>query len=255
VGYTYGHTDCWEGFFNYAVELGWGAVIYVPSFIKIDSDTHTNTHIHTHGQQSDLISVLYFFKIRKVGQKMSERTEYFTLCIHFLTCFTLAQLFYSDAGCRNCIRRRSIIYWGLRINYVIKNTNSDDGVTDRLNKTMNGRRDVYAHKWYKNAQFVVTCQSGFTATLLYTLLSQLFVHPVGPSQLARMACAGAIAWYRCHMLVPVLVSWGLIKNRITHFSHYSACPNLLRREVVVCPGGSLFNSGPSISCPGWYINL
>jgi hypothetical protein len=52
-----------------------GAVIYsyVPSFIKIGSgvpklmgrgDIHR--HTHTHGQQRDLKSLLYFFKIRKV---------------------------------------------------------------------------------------------------------------------------------------------------------------------------------------------
>jgi hypothetical protein len=54
--------------------MGSGAVIYVPSFIKIGSgiqkliggiDIHT--HTHTHGQQRDLISLLYFFKIRKIG--------------------------------------------------------------------------------------------------------------------------------------------------------------------------------------------
>jgi hypothetical protein len=53
VGYTYRHTDWWEGFFNKAVEMSSGAVTYVPSFIKIGSgvqkliggytDTHTQT--------------------------------------------------------------------------------------------------------------------------------------------------------------------------------------------------------------------
>jgi hypothetical protein len=46
--------------------MGSGAVIYVPSFIKIGSgiqkliagDTHTHTHTHTHGLQRDLISLL-----------------------------------------------------------------------------------------------------------------------------------------------------------------------------------------------------
>jgi hypothetical protein len=56
--------------------MGSGAVTYVPSFIKIDSGvqrligrihrhTHEQTHIHT--QERDLISLLYFFKIRKIG--------------------------------------------------------------------------------------------------------------------------------------------------------------------------------------------
>jgi hypothetical protein len=63
--------------------MGLDAVIYVPSFIKIGSgvqklmgggeytDTHTQankqTNTHTHGQQRDLTSLLYFFKIRNVG--------------------------------------------------------------------------------------------------------------------------------------------------------------------------------------------
>jgi hypothetical protein len=51
--------------------MGSGAVIYVPSFIKIGSGVQKlkggDTQTHTHGQQRDLISLLYFFKIRKVG--------------------------------------------------------------------------------------------------------------------------------------------------------------------------------------------
>jgi hypothetical protein len=57
--------------------MGSGAVIYVPSFMKIgsgvqklmgrDTLTHTQPDTHTHGQPRDLISLLYFFKIRKVG--------------------------------------------------------------------------------------------------------------------------------------------------------------------------------------------
>jgi hypothetical protein len=51
--------------------MGSGAVLYVPSFIKIGSGVQKliggNTHTHTHGQQRDLRGLLYFFKIRKVG--------------------------------------------------------------------------------------------------------------------------------------------------------------------------------------------
>jgi hypothetical protein len=58
-------------FFKQAVEMGSGAVIYVPSFIKIGSGvqrlTGGDTQTHTHRQQRDLISLLYFFKIRKLG--------------------------------------------------------------------------------------------------------------------------------------------------------------------------------------------
>jgi hypothetical protein len=34
-GYTYRHTDYWEGFMKYAVEMGSVAMIHIPSFIKI----------------------------------------------------------------------------------------------------------------------------------------------------------------------------------------------------------------------------
>jgi hypothetical protein len=49
---------------KYAVEMGSGAVIYVPSFIKIGSGVQKSIrgiHRHTHGQQRDLISPLYFY--------------------------------------------------------------------------------------------------------------------------------------------------------------------------------------------------
>jgi hypothetical protein len=35
--YTYKHTDWREGFMKYAVEMGSGAIIYIPSFIKTGS--------------------------------------------------------------------------------------------------------------------------------------------------------------------------------------------------------------------------
>jgi hypothetical protein len=62
------------GGFNQAIEMGSGAVVYIPSFIKIGSGIqkliggiHRHTQTHTHGQQRDLVSLLYIFKIRKVG--------------------------------------------------------------------------------------------------------------------------------------------------------------------------------------------
>jgi hypothetical protein len=52
-------------FFNQAVGMGSGAVIHVPSFIKIGSGVqkliggiHRHTQTNTHGQQRDLISLL-----------------------------------------------------------------------------------------------------------------------------------------------------------------------------------------------------
>jgi hypothetical protein len=49
--------------------MGSGAVIYIPSFIEIGSGIQEliRGNTHTHRQQRDLISLLYFFKIRKVG--------------------------------------------------------------------------------------------------------------------------------------------------------------------------------------------
>jgi hypothetical protein len=35
--YIYRHTDWWEGFMKHVVETGSGAIIYIPSFIQIDS--------------------------------------------------------------------------------------------------------------------------------------------------------------------------------------------------------------------------
>jgi hypothetical protein len=56
------HTD-------YAVEMGSGGLIYVPSFIKIGSDiqklmrfTEKNRHTYTHRQQGDLIILLSFLQ-------------------------------------------------------------------------------------------------------------------------------------------------------------------------------------------------
>jgi hypothetical protein len=34
MGYTYRHIASWVGFKKYAVEMGSGAMIYIPSFIK-----------------------------------------------------------------------------------------------------------------------------------------------------------------------------------------------------------------------------
>jgi hypothetical protein len=58
-GYTYRHTDWWEGFIKYADEMDSGAMIYIPRFIKtgsgiqklLDGDTHK------HRQEGDRISL------------------------------------------------------------------------------------------------------------------------------------------------------------------------------------------------------
>jgi hypothetical protein len=50
--------------------MGSGTVIYVRSFIKIGSGVQkliAGIHRHTHREQRDLISLLDFLKIRKIG--------------------------------------------------------------------------------------------------------------------------------------------------------------------------------------------
>jgi hypothetical protein len=51
--------------------MGSGAMIYVPSLINIGSVVQKliweYTDARTHGEKRDLISLLYFFKIRNVG--------------------------------------------------------------------------------------------------------------------------------------------------------------------------------------------
>jgi hypothetical protein len=37
MGYTYRLADLWQGFMKHAVQMGPGAVIFIPSFIKIRS--------------------------------------------------------------------------------------------------------------------------------------------------------------------------------------------------------------------------
>jgi hypothetical protein len=39
--FTYRHTDWWKVFMKYAVEMGSGAMIYIPSFIKTGSAIQT----------------------------------------------------------------------------------------------------------------------------------------------------------------------------------------------------------------------
>jgi hypothetical protein len=52
--------------------MGSGAVIYVPTFINIGSGVQMLMGGgYTHRQQRDLISLLCFFKIRKVGYNVS----------------------------------------------------------------------------------------------------------------------------------------------------------------------------------------
>jgi hypothetical protein len=55
---------------KHAVEIGSSAMIYIPSFIKIDSGIRKLTwwDSQTHRQHGESTSLsLFFFKIRKVG--------------------------------------------------------------------------------------------------------------------------------------------------------------------------------------------
>jgi hypothetical protein len=57
-------------FKKYAVEMGSGAMVYVRSFIETGSGIQQfiwRINSHTGAQPGDLISLLYFFEIRKVG--------------------------------------------------------------------------------------------------------------------------------------------------------------------------------------------
>jgi hypothetical protein len=66
-GYTYRHTERWEGFMKYAVEMGSGAMIYTSSYIKLGSGTqmlmggYIYRRIQRHRQPGDFISLLLFF--------------------------------------------------------------------------------------------------------------------------------------------------------------------------------------------------
>jgi hypothetical protein len=49
------HTDWWEGFTKYTVELGSGAMMHIPCFIKIGSSVQKliRTDAHVHRQHGD----------------------------------------------------------------------------------------------------------------------------------------------------------------------------------------------------------
>jgi hypothetical protein len=68
-GYTQRNTGCWDGFVKYAVEMGWDATIYIPSFIKFNSVIQNlirrYTDIQTHKQHGDRLSWLLFFKYKE----------------------------------------------------------------------------------------------------------------------------------------------------------------------------------------------
>jgi hypothetical protein len=54
---THRHTGRWEGFMKYAVEIGSGVMIYIPSFIKFGSGIEklVRGNSQTHGNHSNLL--------------------------------------------------------------------------------------------------------------------------------------------------------------------------------------------------------
>jgi hypothetical protein len=61
--HTYRCIDWWEGFRKYAVEMGSGAMIYVPSFIKPGSGIQKLVGIHRHKDRTE-IAKAYCRKVR-----------------------------------------------------------------------------------------------------------------------------------------------------------------------------------------------
>jgi hypothetical protein len=78
--YTHTDTGLWEGFIKYAVEMGSGAIIYIPSFIKTGSGILKlmgRIHIQIHRHQGDLISLLLFFQNK--GSRLKTATTLWTV--------------------------------------------------------------------------------------------------------------------------------------------------------------------------------
>jgi hypothetical protein len=70
-GCNVGITDGWN-IFNYSIEMGSGAVICIPSFIKIGSGIEKliGGDTQTHRQQGDLISLLSFKKEKRKESRL-----------------------------------------------------------------------------------------------------------------------------------------------------------------------------------------
>jgi hypothetical protein len=74
---THIDTDRWDGFMKYATEMGLGAMIYVPSFIKIGSGIQKLIRgIRRHRQHGDDISLLLFFQNKESRLKIKVALGY-----------------------------------------------------------------------------------------------------------------------------------------------------------------------------------
>jgi hypothetical protein len=69
-------TDGREGFMKYAVEMGSGAMIYIPSFIKIGSGTQQLIG-GIHRQHGDIISLFLFFQNKESSLKYTKSSVFF----------------------------------------------------------------------------------------------------------------------------------------------------------------------------------
>jgi hypothetical protein len=75
-GCSVGITD---GFVNYDVQMVSGAMIHIPNLINIGSGIQKLfgcIHIQRHREKDDLIRILLFFEMRKVGYKVMKEHEY-----------------------------------------------------------------------------------------------------------------------------------------------------------------------------------
>jgi hypothetical protein len=68
--YTYRHTDWWEGFLKYAIEMGAGAMIETQSFLKIGSAIRKLIHRHTECMEINRTCLFLFFQNKESRLKM-----------------------------------------------------------------------------------------------------------------------------------------------------------------------------------------
>jgi hypothetical protein len=76
VGYTYRHTDWWEGFMKYITEMGSGTMICIPIFKMIDSAIQKliSRVTQAHRQHGDSISLFLFFQNKE--SKLTKQIYY-----------------------------------------------------------------------------------------------------------------------------------------------------------------------------------
>jgi hypothetical protein len=86
-GYTYWLTDWWDGFTKYAFEIGSGAMIYIPSLIKIRHGVQKLTvGIHRHTSWGSHMSA-FTFQNKESRLKMRLPAHFCTVCMEVLQSF------------------------------------------------------------------------------------------------------------------------------------------------------------------------